>query len=93
MRKIVLAFMALGLISVSCSKDDEPENNSGCESCTAVGEKVEICPSKSGSLEKTYTILSGGTEVQTITQSDLDDLGITPKQYVQNLCDYENEKQ
>lgn len=82
--------MALGLISVSCSKDKDEAPESECENCTAQGEKLEICPGKSGSLEKTYTITSGGTLVKTVTQTQLDDLGATPKQYVQSLCDLEN---
>ncbi len=79
MRKIVLAFTALGLIAVSCSKDDDAKSN--CESCVYNGETIEICPSG----DDEYTVTAGPLK-DTVTKAELDAFELTPKEYVLLLC-------
>lgn len=75
MRKTVLALMALGLIFIGCSKDDE--SNKNCESC----EKAKICDNGDG----TYTFSYDGAE-EKVTQEELDVLKLTPKEFVELVC-------
>ncbi|WP_375325868.1 hypothetical protein [Flagellimonas sp. GZD32] len=79
MRKIVLAFMALGLISISCSKDDEPSKK--CDACeSSEGTKVEICDLGNGKYELTL----GGVATQELTAEQLGNK--SQKDYVQEVC-------
>ncbi|GLU43260.1 hypothetical protein [Allomuricauda sp. NBRC 101325] len=81
MRKIVLAFMALGLITVSCSKDDKDLT---CESCTTtLNTKIELCDKGDG----TYAYKVDGKETGIIEKSLLKEAGYdSPKEYVDKIC-------
>ncbi len=76
-----MAFAAT-LVFTSCTGDDE---NNDCESCTAQGQKIEICNNGDG----TYT-LSGGGESETVTQEELDTLELTAGELVELTCSLAN---
>ncbi|SDQ13326.1 hypothetical protein [Flagellimonas zhangzhouensis] len=79
MRKVVLALMALGLITVSCSKDDEPSKK--CDTCdSSEGTKVEICDLGNGKYELTL----GGVATQELTAEQLGNM--SPEEYAQEVC-------
>lgn len=83
MRKIVPAFMALGLIVVSCSKDDEPSKK--CDSCESKeGTKVEICDNG----DDTFTLSNDGAQL-TFKKEFFDALYVTPKEYIETICNGE----
>ena len=75
MKKTIL-FMALvaTVVFTGCSKDDDDKK---CESCTAQGQKIEICENGDG----TYS-MTGSSEI--INEEDL--AGLTPKQLVDLAC-------
>jgi hypothetical protein len=68
------------LVFTSCSKDEEAKN---CDSCTAQGQKIEICDNGNN----TYTLTAGG-ESETIPASDLD--GIAPDEFIGLICSFAN---
>lgn len=86
MKKSVLLPLFALAFCLSCSNDDDSNADPNCESCTALGEKVEICNNGDG----TYDV-TAGDETQTVSQEDLDLLEVTPKGYVQNICNLANQ--
>lgn len=78
MKKTLLFFaLAAAVAFTSCSKDDDDNK---CDSCTAQGQKIEICDNGDGS----YTI-STNDGAETITEAELG--GLTPKQVVDLTCE------
>jgi hypothetical protein len=74
----IMATMAL--VFTSCSKDDEAKN---CDSCTAQGQKIEICDNG----DDTYTLTAGG-QSETVTAAELQ--GVTPEDFIGLICTLAN---
>jgi hypothetical protein len=76
----LIATLSMGLLS--CSGDDD-EGGKDCDSCTAQGQKIEICDNGDG----TFT-LTGGGESETFPASDLE--GVDPGEFINLICDLAN---
>jgi len=77
MKKLVLSFVVLAIMLISCSKDDDKK----CDSCDLLGKKAQMCDNGDG----TFTFSYAG-ESEKITQEDLDALGLTSKEYIDFVC-------
>nr|WP_299386271.1 hypothetical protein [Allomuricauda sp.] len=79
MKNLVLPFFCLGMVLFSCSKDDDSPK---CDSCTlSDGSELNYCDNNNG----TYAFKYLG-ETETITDDELDDLGLTYDEFVLLSC-------
>lgn len=75
--RMILPMAGLFIIS-GCSSDDDGDSRD-CDSCTLLGEKLEICDNGND----TYTLTYEG-ESETITEAELG--GVSPEEFVEAIC-------
>ncbi len=82
-KKSILGISILTTMAISfnsCSSDDDDRD---CDSCDLQGQTIEICDNGND----TYTVTAAG-QSETITQEDLE--GLTPEEYIDLICSFED---